>query len=678
MLGYVDPSGGFVFVQQGGYLWGILLGLLGSVLFFLKFFFSSRKRSLLVFIILAAGAVFGGMFFMRPRAYPKKVIVLGIDAMDAPLTEQFMREGRLPACLALTRQGTYSRLATTNPAESAVAWTSFATGLTPGAHGIFDFVMRSPEDYVPYLSLNEIVSGGKQVHIRRKGTPFWKVLSDQRIPCALYFTPNTFPPEPVYGVMLSGMGTPDVTGTMGKYSFYTAQKLTDEDRGSRGRIIGVNPERGKITAVLYGPRLRVKDTETEAAIPFTIAIVPSERSVRIKLQGKSLVLKEKAWSSWQEVSFRLGALKRMRGILRFWLKSVQPFELYVTPINFNPRHAFFPVSYPRGFSGQLAGHVGLYYTQGMPHDTWALSENRLDEKAFLEQVDTILSEKERILNEALRRFRGGALFFYFDTLDAVQHMFWRYQDPQHPLYERNAAYQDTIVRYYEKIDRIIGEVIQRADKDTTLLVISDHGFTSFRKSVHLNRWLLENGYLVLQEHLTEGGELFKGIDWSRTKAYALGFGGIYLNRAGREYYGIVPESDAQRLKQDIVKKLSVLKDPDTGAPVIHKVYTQEEAFNGASVRDVPDILVGFNAGYRASWQTALGGVPVKLIEANTRKWSGDHLVDPALVPGVVFVNKKAPLESPSMIDIAPTLLGLFQSDKPGLMQGKVLFKDEKK
>lgn len=300
----------------------------------------------------------------------------------------------------------------------------------------------------------------------------------------------------------------------------------------------------------------------------------------------------------------------------------------------------------------------------------------MDEKAFLEHVDEILKEKEAILNEELKEFKGGLFFFYFDALDAVQHMFWRYLDPQHPLYVKGSLYQDTIFRYYEKIDRIIGEVLKSIDKDTALIILSDHGFSSFRRAVHLNRWLLENGYLFLNEGVKESKEFFENIDWSKTKAYALGFGGIYLNKIGREYYGTVKESEAQDLKEAIKEGLKQCKDPENNESVVRSVYAQEEVFQGPYINNAPDLFVGFNVGYRASWQTALGGTPDTLLEDNKKEWSGDHLIDPALVPGVVFVNKKADLRTPSIIDITPTILGLFGIDKLKDMQGEALFKNE--
>lgn len=292
---------------------------------------------------------------------------------------------------------------------------------------------------------------------------------------------------------------------------------------------------------------------------------------------------------------------------------------------------------------------------------------------FLEHVDGILKEKEDILKYELKEYKNGLFFFYFDTIDVVQHMFWRYIDPKHPLYEDNAVYKNTILKYYEKIDRIIGEVLNSLDKDTTLIILSDHGFDSYRDSIHLNRWLLENGFLSLNPGLTEGAEFLEDVDWQNTKAYALGFGSIYLNKKNREGVGIVSDADEAGIKAAIVKGLKEWRFPGGENFVVRNVYTKEEVFQGKFSQDAPDLLVGFNSGFRAFWQTALGAVPLALSEHNKKKWSGEHLIDPELVPGVLFINKKVSLTNPLIVDIASTVLQLFHIPKLKEMEGTALF-----
>jgi len=618
---------------------------------------------------------------MHKNIPKKKVMIIGIDGMDPDITEKMMNEGKLPNFASLKATGAYAHLATTVPSESAVAWTSFSTGMNPGNHGIFDFIMRDPRTYSLYLSLSEISNtGGKtEVKIRRKGEAFWDILSKNKVNSFIYFCPDTFPAQPLSGKMLSGMGVPDLYGTIGRLSFYTSGPLTAEDKDSRGKIVHVEPQDNIIETEIYGPKLSSGSSIKETAIPLKVILKPDDERIEIYLQNNRFLLKKGAWSSWQRVTFKTGLFRKASGILRLYLKSVSPdFELYCSPINFDPERPLFAISFPKDFSAKLARRTGLFYTQGMPNDTWALTENRLDEKAFLEQVDEVLDERKKILREELKNFKGGAFFFYFDTLDAIQHMFWRYLDPQHPLYKKDPLYQDTIFRYYEKIDGIIGNVLKGMDKDATLIILSDHGFGPFRKSVHLNRWLIENGYLCLKPGLEESGESFEGIDWPKTKAYALGFGGIYLNRIGREYYGILEESEAQSIKQAIAERLKEFKDPQSGKNIVNNVYFSEDVFKGPYINDAPDLFVGFDRGFRASWQTALGGAPNILLEDNRKKWSGDHLSDSSLVPGVIFVNRRVELNNPAIIDIAPSILALFDIAKPKAMLGNTLIYKDKK
>ena len=675
---YVDPGSGFVFGQNLTFLWGIIIGLSGMLVFFWRILFNFLRKYWWVFLILLI-IITAWRILMRQNQNQEKIVILGIDAMDPNITESLISQGRLPNLAKLKSNGTYSRLSTTNPSESIVAWSSFATGLNPGSHGIFDFVMRNPEDYQPYLALNEIsnAAGVPKASLRRKGKAFWEILSKNKIPSMILFCPNTFPPDAIYGKMLSGMGTPDITGTMGRFSFYTTRQLTQDDTESRGRIISVDVRDNVINSQIFGPKVTKDGSVTEALIPLKIDLSCNTGDVVLCFQGQHCRIKKGKWSGWQKLTFTTGLFKQIQGITRFYLKSGSPeFELYMSPINFDPRMPPLPISYPAGFSKELANKIGLYYTQGMPYDTWALAENRLDEKAFLDLTDEIVEENERILSEGMREFKRGVFFFYFETLDMIQHMFWRYIDKTHPLFENDPVYQNTIFSYYEKIDSIIGKIIAKLDNNTTLIVLSDHGFNSFRRAVHINRWLLENGYLFLKSGATESKGFCDGIDWANTKAYAFGFGGIYLNKAGREISGIVKESDASALKQAIVSGLKKLKDPKDGMAVVHDVYLQEDIFKGPYQNDAPDLLVGFNSGYRASWQTALGGVPPTLIEDNKKKWSGDHLMDPVFVPGIIFSNRKIKLRNPSITDIVPAILEEFKINKPAEMKGGKLFKNE--
>jgi predicted AlkP superfamily phosphohydrolase/phosphomutase len=678
LFNYIDPGSGFIFGQNSSLFLGVLAGLFGSLVLLIKHRFHSWKRPLGA-CILSIILISSGVLIMKTMSAlsKRRVVVLGIDAMSADITEELMREGRLANLASLRSKGSYARLSTTNPSESIVAWSSFSTGQDPGSHGIFDFIMRNPASYSPYLALNEAVNNSKSGDViitnRKKGENFWNILSRNKVPSYIYFCPNTFPPERMMGKMVSGMGVPDISGTMGKFSFYTTKPLSPDDKESRGRLIRVRVDKGSIEDHLYGPMVASNDAPVATRIPLKVDLNLSENKGTIILQGKSIELKKGAWSGWVKVSFDIGMFRKAHGILRMYLKSVTPdFELYVSPVNFDPERPLFRISFPRGLSRELAKENGLFYTQGMPFDTWALTEGRIDEQAFLELVNEISGEHEKICFHELRKHKSGVFFYYFEALDVISHMFWRYRDPGHPLYENDPRYKDTIVLYYEKVDQMVGKILKELDKDTVLIILSDHGFCAFRRAVNLNRWLLEQGFLALKPGYDEGGGFLENIDWSKTKAYALGFGGIYLNRIAREYYGIVAESEVKALKNELKEKLQSFLDPQTGQKAVHAVYLQEEIFQGKASGDGPDLFVGFNDGYRASWQTALGGVPKTLIDENKKKWSGDHLVDPHLVPGVIFSNRKIIVKEPAITDISPTILKLYDIRFPKDIPGKPL------
>jgi len=666
---YIDPGSGFVFAQQAySILWLIILGMFGFLTLSWKIFFKFVKKFLWIFIILVAILTIIGAIMNSRGFNKKKVIVLGIDGMDPYVTEKLMNEGRLPNLASLKHTGTFSLLKTTNPSESVVAWTGFSTGMNPGGHGIFDFIMRNPADYMPYLSLNEITNSPViKINNRCKAKLLWDYLSDWGIASYVYFCPNTFPAKKLNGVMLSGMGTPDLYGTMGRFSFYTSNNIDKEKTGnSRGKIISIKPYNGVIETAIYGPKMGIGGAAKEADIPLRITLDAGKEGAKIEFQRDSFFLKRYSWSGWRRLYFKTGPFKKIYGIVRFYLKDIGPdFELYVSPINFDPANPVFPIAYPRGYAKKVAKAAGLYHTQGMPHDTWALSEGLLDEKTFLEQADKILEERKAIILEEVKNFKNGFFFFYIDTLDSLQHMFWKNIGSRNP-------YENTVYEYYVKIDGIIGAILKGLDKDTIMIILSDHGFNSFQKAVHLNRWLMENNFLFLNGGKTEGEDFFKDVDWTRTRAYALGFGGIYINKKGRESKGIVLPQEEALLKKEIASGLKLWLDPATQKNIIKDVYAKEDIFNGPHSDSAPDLFVGFNAGYRASWQTALGGAPEELMEDNNKKWSGDHLMDPSIVPGILFINKKTDLKDPNIIDLAPTVLKLFNISDYKKMDGKPL------
>ncbi|MBN1527109.1 MAG: alkaline phosphatase family protein [Candidatus Omnitrophica bacterium] len=660
---YIDPGTGFTLFSFGGWLIAILLALLGFFLPFFKKIFSFLKRPKILIILACVAIVLvvimtGANMAKKISAFDKKIILIGFDGLSPEIAEPLMEEGRLPNLARLKEEGSYSRLATSNPPQSPVAWSAIATGKNPGENGIFDFIVRDPKTYGLTLSVSNITKNKPKRVL--KGEAFWQYLSKSGVPSVIISYPLTFPPDRLDGRMFSGMGVPDILGTEGTFTFYTTEPLPrDKDIG--GNVFQV--QRSPLMVLnLIGPKVAGAFGKADnVKVPFKVTLKDDNESIAIEFQDNKFEMKPGQWSGWKGVVFNIGLFKKMRGIFKFYLVETEPgFKLYISPINLDPRQPFFAISYPKSYSAWLAKKIGLYHTQGMPFDTWSVNEKRLTEAPFLEHANDVFGERKAMLNTELDRFDKGLLFCYFEITDIIQHMFWRYTDPDHPLYRENAPmeYKNEIKDLYERMDAVTGEVMKRLGPGDTLMIMSDHGFNTFRTAVHVNTWLRDNGYLELKDpYAPSGAELLSDIDWSKTKAYAIGFGAIYVNQKGRERDGIVePGAETEALKKEISARLKEWTDEKYGAPVINNVYAREEIFRGDYAGKAPDLYIGFNIGYRASWQTALGGVPEGLLEDNLKEWSGDHLFDPALVPGVIFSNRKIVKKDPSVYDITPTVL----------------------
>ncbi len=666
--GYVNIGMGLPFISSLGAIIGLSLAFLATFFLILKRSFLlmwNRKifRVLLIICCLLIIGIVGGIM-LRVKARPdNKIIILGMDGLDPEIVERLMGEGKLPGFSALKESGSYQRLKTVCPPQSPVVWTSMFTGLTPGHHGIFDFVVREPKNYSLDLALTKITSKG--ITLTRKGVPFWAYTSRKRIPTIVLNVPCTFPPDKVYGKMLSGMGVTDIRGTEGIYSFYTTSTIAEKD--PKGKIFYL-PNIEKVETLLPGP----VDMKTGSETTIPLKITRRDNSALIEFQNSQVELKERVWSPWCRVTFNVSPMKRVSGICKFYLDELKPdLKLYCSPINFDPEKPPFPISHPKRYSKQLAETLGLFYTQGMPYDTKALSDGVIDEVTFLKHANSILEENENLLLSELSQFKEGVFFAYFGHPDAVQHMFWRFIDEERDEPGKH-LYKDSISKSYRKMDDILGKVMAMVDDNTVLIVLSDHGFGPYRKRMNINTWLLENGFLSLREGKEVGDTLFKDINWAKTKAYSFGFGSIYLNMEGREGQGIVNVDEVAAIKDNIVKGLESLLDERNGSRVVSKVYRKEEVFRGPYSDAAPDLYVGFMRGYRVSWKCALGGVEESVIEDNSSKWSGDHILDPQLVPGVLFMNRKVNNESPEMIDIAPTILKLLNIEVPDEMTGKSL------
>ncbi|MBI5741754.1 MAG: alkaline phosphatase family protein [Nitrospirae bacterium] len=621
---------------------------------------------------------------MHGNSRYSKVILLGMDGLDPKITGQLMKEGSLPNFFRLSRMGGFSPMITSNPAQSPVAWASIATGNNPGYHGVFDFLNRRVADYMPELGIFKVnprnVFGKREAMFLpvMQGNSFWDHTTDHGIPSTVLKWPMTFQPRQTKTKLYSGLGVPDIRGGLGKYTFYTTREVPENAEG-HDKIVRLHMNGGTIKTHVFGPNIAKLMSRELARDDMTIRILAGNGAIEIDIDGRKFQLGKDKWSEWVEVRFKLGMMKTASGIVKFYLKQVSPdIELYMTAVQVNPRDPAFVISSPDDYVKELSDSLGCFYTLGMPEDTKALEEGRTDEEAFIAMCDEIVDEQEKMLWHELDGFKEGLLAAAFFSTDRIQHIFWVTRDPGHPLYDKAYAekYGHVIDDYYRKMDGILGEVMKRVDAGTALMVFSDHGFTTFRRAVHINSWLAQNGFMALTQKVSEddkeGGGLFQYVDWKKTRAYSLGFGSIYLNIKGRERHGIVaPGADALSTAEQIAEKLVILTDPKDGHEAVKNVYRRDLIYSGGQADNAPDLVVGFQDGYRASWQTAVGGAPARIFEDNLKKWSGDHIVDPSIVPGILLTNFNMNREGASLVDIAPTVLSCFGMSASG-MEGKTL------
>lgn len=631
----------------------------------------------------------------RQRAKVRRVVILGLDGLDPELIEQFLEEGRLPNLQRLREQGCYSRLGTTWPPLSPVAWSSFSTGSNPGKHNIYDFIARNPADYRPAISSVRIRPGKWQLRLGRyriplsrphigglrKSKPFWCVLGDAGVFSAVLRVPITFPPDRFRGVQLSAMCVPDLRGTQGTFCFYSENGRTvsaDGDVG--GEQIPITRQGNTISTYLPGPPDALRGASQPARLPLKV-VAGKQGTAVLHVNGQRVPLVPNRYTDWVQVSFHLGLSVKARGICRFYLKRFEPpFEMYCTAPQIDPDKPAMPISHPGVFSTYLARQLGPFATLGLAEDTWSLSEGVLDEDAFLEQAYDINAERQRMFFDTLNRVRRGLVTCVFDGPDRIQHMFWRFRDPRHPAHPnepaRLEAHRHTIEELYARMDELVGRTLAELDERTALIVMSDHGFKPFRRCVDLNAWLLANGYLTLKRDAAASDQPYLAdVDWSRTRAYAIGLAGIYINRKGRESQGIVPPEQAGPLADELARRLSGLRDKSHDDEAIHQAVARGSVYHGPYVDAAPDVIVGYNVGYRVSWESAVGKCAAEVFADNVKAWSGDHCIHPQLVPGVLFSNWQLAGDAANIVDIAPTALELLGVAKPAYMDGSSLLCD---
>jgi predicted AlkP superfamily phosphohydrolase/phosphomutase len=661
-------------------------------------------------------------------AAPKPgAFVLGIDGMDPVIVQRLMDEGKLPEFKRLAEEGCFQSLGTVNPPQSPVAWSSFATGMDPGGHGIFDFVHRDPATYRPLASATPPPSGetpssvklfgyvlplgGETVANNRSGKPFWDYLQEAGIPTQVYRIPGNYPVPESGAFTLSGMGTVDMRGEFGKYTWYTddaftkpkegkadLELVTVEDEDLDGRPDTVHTKLRGPPDIFHLEPGRLPGRNDFLVADLTVHVDPDEDALWIRVGGSDALVREGEWSEWLSVGFDalpMGMLN-LQGIVRFYAKEVRPgFRLYASPVNIDPAAPAQPIATPDGAAEALAAELGPYWTQGFPEEINALKDGLFDDDDYEKQVALVHGEGERMLEAALRRFAPGrCTFMYLSDIDLQCHMLWRHGDPKtqgaphHPAWREASAakHAHDIENHYRDCDRMLGRVRASLPEGTLLMVMSDHGFQPYTRQAHVNAWLRDHGYLFLKdgkatgsvsppdrvvERTLEDGAVVKevvhgqpdfdagDVDWSRTSVYGLGFNGLYLNLKGREARGSVDPADADALVAKLRAELLAWRDDKDGAAPVLRVDRSQDIYAAARRAEAPDLIVGYNAGYDCSDDSTLGRVGAAVLTDNDDPWSGSHLMAPEVVPGILLVNRKLPGAGHALPDLTVTLLQHF-------------------
>ena len=654
----------------------------------------------------AAGTAIGLSLPAWAKPKKRKVLILGFDGMDAGLLRKYSAEGLLPNFQRLIAEGDFKPLRTTMPPQSPVAWSSFITGMDPGGHGIFDFVHRRPDTMAPYMSMSEAVTPTNpriaswviplrsgRVDMLRHGQAFWQILEEHGVKTTIFRMPVNFPPVESGGRSLSGMGTPDVTGSQKTFSFFTENPPPNSEDISGGIVYEVEVIENRVNAHLIGPKntLRVqkaslspdarKETEKhinpDTQVDFSVDLDPSEPVAKISIQANEVVLKEGEWSDWLEIEFEMIPwLAGASALIRFYLQEVRPnFRLYVSPPQINPRRQAMPITIPEDWGGELCKDLGYFYTQQFPEETKALSGGIFTGREFWTQAQMVYEERRRALDYCLERFKGESapslLFFYFSSLDQGCHMLWRYMDEKHPVFDSSQGLDGSIRTLYQEMDDSLGRAMEAMDDNTTLIAMSDHGFSPFYRGVNLNTWLADAGYISLKDWANRKDyEYFGNVNWNHTKAYALGLNGVYLNLRGREQNGIVSPEEYEARLDVLERDLLAMRDPLNGQRPITLLTRTRRDYSGPYVESGPDLIIGYNEGFRSSWESPLGEFPEEIFVDNKDAWSADHCMNHEVIPGILVTNRRIVIENPALHDLTIALLNEFGVPPTSQMIGK--------
>jgi len=629
-----------------------------------------------------------------------RVVILGFDGVEPSIVEEMLDAGELPNLAKLRDGGAYSPLETSIPPQSPTAWSSFITSKYPGNHGIYDFLRRTPSvniggkmrtmpgvgytkrSHARLSPTGAVVKPPEMINLRA-GEPFWMPLDRAGKRAKILHVPFAFPADPLKnGYMLCGLGVPDIRNT--DSTFYSFSESYSEEKNVSGGVqIPLDLSGGSATVSFPGARdvrKSSRDPKAYTQTELTFNVDRTAGNVTIETPDGSIKLSEGEWSEWAEWSFEVSDAYTVQAISRFLAVSVtEPAKIYMSCLQFHPDAPYAPISNPDTYATELKDRYGFYKTVGWIYDTHALRQDALPEDAFLDDVRETMAWREELVLDELDRGEFDLLVGAWTGPDRVSHLFWRFRDPGHPMYTEEGAekYGDVVEETYRRMDETVGKVVERLEEDDLLMVLSDHGFHSFRKGFNVNTWLIRNGYQGVEGKSDaatafNNGAFLDGIDWAKTKAYSLGLGSLFINVKGREAGGIVAEDDVAGVIAEISGKLAEIVDPDTGDKIFSKIYTVDD-FIGDRKDNAPDIQLGYAEWYQSTKATVKGSAPVALFEPTKDKWSGEHAAsDFAKTPGIFFSNQPIDSESPRIIDLGATTLRYLGVGVPRDFEGESL------
>jgi len=614
--------------------------------------------------------------------HKNRVLIIGADGADPHLVARLMAQGRLPHLADLCARGRWGTLQTTFPPVSPVAWMTVLTGVQPSAHGILDFVTKADNSYLPTIGLFNVQGGLDELprySSRRTAPTLAERLSEAGRRAYILKVPATFPPMPVNGGVLAGFGMPDLVGSFGVSAWYTTDPAGKKASAPDGAEL-IYPLEPVGSDVWHGQIAGPAGTKQGFTLYRREAGMALAFDTGHALADVWLTVGE--WSPWLRLTFDVPKVGNVPGLCRFKLVSSGPtVELYRTAVQCAPDHPLFPLSEPTELGAQVQEWLGPFATLGMPSDLDGVRRGVVDADTFLEDAWANWTQQVEMTLHLIDNVQWDLIFTHLFVLDNVQHLFWHAQDTVHPAHTIEAAqrYGNEIEKAYRWLDEKIGQMVDAAGPDTTVLVVSDHGGLPIYRLVYLNAWLRAHGYLQPRE-VDQTGHALR-LDWDKTQAAMFGTGSIWLNLRGREPRGVVDAQDYEPLRREIGQKLLAWRDPDTGQPVIKRVLNGEQVLGRRAQQRGPDLLVAFYPGYGLGRGEGLGRVMSghTMIVDNRTPWTGGHEGPylPSDVAGLgilcgPYVSTGSWPDGAALLDIAPTVLALLGIAGGAAMEGKSL------